>query len=198
MKPKYCFCLLCTILILAGCSYYPDPSVENENTWADSGYITVGSGLTVQNTDDRLALLSNLDTLSADGLYYATWAIGNSRPYENSDGDSIDLYDAQLYLLLGEFPGDTDAQETMGKWLAAGKTNYEVLTEEEITCNGQAYTLITYNCTNEDNLYARGVSAFGICGDKALCIELTCQEGFTDDLKEIMIPFLNGCGFEKH
>lgn len=194
---KYSLCILCTAFFLTGCTSSPSPSGESENTWTDSGFITVGNTLTVQNTDNRLNLLNNIDALSADGLYYASWTMGSPEPYENSDGDTVDLYDVQIYLLLGEFPNSDDARDAMGKWLAAGKTNYEILTEEEITCNGQSYAFISYNCIHDDNPYARGVSAFGTRGGNAVCIELTCRENFEEDLKTIMIHFLDGCSYSK-
>lgn len=183
--------MLCS-LTLTGCSYFPS-AAENtpEDTWADSGYVTIGSSLTIQNTDSRLTLQNNIDTLASDGLYYAAWTIGNSIPFENSDGDTVDLYDAQLYLLSGEFPSVENAQASAAQWLAAGKANYEILEEEEITCNGQPYTMITYRCISEDNPYDRGISAFGVCGSNAVCVELTCRENFKEDLESILLPFLN-------
>lgn len=193
---RYLFCILCIAFLLTGCSYFPSfLEGEEEDTWADSGSVAVGKCLTIQNTANRLDLQKNIDTLSADGLYYAAWTIGDSESYENGDGETVDLYDAQLYLLLGEFPTDGEAQEAMDKWLAAGKTNYEVLSEEEIVCNGQPYILITYNCVSENNPYDRGVSAFGVYGENAVCIELTCKEEFGEDEKEILVEFLEGCAY---
>lgn len=192
---KNSFCILCAMFLLTGCASSPSLSEESGTAWADSGFITVGSTLTVQNTDSRLNLLNHMDALSADGLYYASWTIGDPEPFENSNGNTIDVYDAQIYLLLGEFPGSEDARDTMGKWLAAGKANYQILTEEEITCNGQSYSFISYNCINEDNPYARGVSAFGVCRSNAVCVELTCRESFDEDLKTLMVQFLNGFSY---
>lgn len=195
---KYLLCMICVTFMLTGCSYFPSfLEKEEEDTWADSGSVAIGKSLTIQNTANRLDLQRNIDTLSADGLYYAAWTIGDSEPYENGDGDTVDLYDAQLYLLLGEFPNGEEAQEAMDKWLTAGKTNYEVLSEEEIICNGQPYILIAYNCVSENNPYDRGVSAFGLYEDNAMCIELTCRESFEEDEKGILIEFLNGCVYGK-
>lgn len=193
MKLKYFFCFFCITLMLAGCSsMYSSPK---KDTIEVSDYITIGRYLTIQNTDNRLSLLSNMDTLAADGLYYAAWTIGNAEFYENSDGETVDLYDAQLYLLLGEFRDKVSAQNNMTKWVDAGKTNYEVFDEEEVVCNGQSYLLLTYNCVNADNPYDRGVSAFGVYDDSAICIELTCRENFEENLRAILIDFLNRCTF---
>ena len=138
-----------------------------------------------------------MDALTADGLYYAAWTMGDAKDYENSDGKTVDLYDAQLYLLLGEFPEETEAECNRDKWLDAARTNYEVLDEEEISCNGQTYTLLAYNCISDENPYARGMSAFGVYLDNAVCIELTCQESFDEDLRTILTGFLNNCTYER-
>ncbi len=196
-KLKYLFYIFCFSFLLTGCSFFPSTLEKNENTWADSGSITVGNMLTVQNTDDRLALINHMDTLSADGLYYASWAMGSPEPFQNSAGDMIDLYDAQFYLLLGEFPDDESAKGAMGKWLAAGKANYDILSEEEIICNGQPYTFITYQRAHDDIPYHRGVSAFGQFHNYAVCIELTCKEDFEEDLTALMNDFLNACSYKK-
>lgn len=84
----------------------------------------------------------------------------------------------------------------MNQWLAAGKTNYEILSEEENICNGQTYTFITYNCISTDNPYDHGISAFCVNKNNAVCIELTCLKDFPEDLKTILLDFLNGCSFD--
>ncbi|MCM1087808.1 MAG: hypothetical protein NC419_06600 [Muribaculaceae bacterium] len=198
MKTKFFF-LLCAVwsiaLILGGCSFIPDIQNTGNNSAAADGTVTVGNYLTVKDVDSRLTLLNNMDTLSANGLYYASWTMGSSEPYENSDGETVDLYDAQLYLLAGEYKDAEAALDNQTAWLDAAKTNYDVSTEEEITCNNQPYTLITYNCVKEENPYARGVSAFGVYKECAVCIELTCREGFEEDLNRILVDFLEHCGY---
>lgn len=193
MKLKFSFCVLCIALLLSGCSIFP--SGEREDTWTDSGYVAIGHCLTIKNSGSGLSLLENMDVLSADGLYYASFTMGTSQPYENSDGETVDLYDAQLYLVLGEYAASTTAQNNMNKWLTAAKENYQVLQEEEINIDGQLYSLITYRFTNETNPYDRGISAFGMNENNAVCIELTCRENFEDDLRAIMIDFLNHCTY---
>lgn len=191
-KVKHIACILIVTLVLSGCSLLPS-NLENDVD-ADSEYITVG-GLTIHNVDNRLTVLDKMDALSADGLYYASWTAGDSEPYENSDGDTVDLYDAQLYLLLGEYKSAATAQENMDNWLNAGKTNYDITNEETIICNGQSYTMITYNFTNEENPYAHGVSAFGVHENIAVCAELTCRENYQEDLQEMLTGFLNNCTY---
>ena len=192
-KLKHITCILCILSALTGCSVLPS---SNDNTVVDSEYVTVGGSLTVHNTDDRLTLLSNMDALSADGLYYASWTSGSSEPYENSDGDTVDLYEAQLYLLLGEFKNNDAAQQNMDTWLSAAQTSYDVAEEETITCNGLTYTMVTYNFQNEENPYARGVSAFGVYNNLAVCAELTCRDGYQEDLQQMLTDFLDNCTYK--
>lgn len=190
----YILCTLCIVSVLTGCAVLP--SVTDNNTVVDSEYVTIGSRLTVHKTDSRLTLLNNIDALSADGLYYASWTAGNSEPYENSDGDTVDLYDAQLYLLLGEFKSPDAAQQNMDNWLAAGQANYDVTAQETIICNDQSYTVVTYNFSNEENPYSHGVSAFGVNNDLAVCAELTCRENYDEDLRQMLMDFLNNCTYD--
>lgn len=191
---KYIVCILCATVTLTGCSILP--SLSDSGAVTDSEYVTIGGHLTVHNTDTRLTLLDNIDVLSADGLYYASWVSGDSKPYENSDGDTVDLYDAQLYLLMGEFRNPDTAEKNMESWLAAGQTNYDITDEVAITCNGQSYTVIIYNFQNEENPYSHGVSAFGVHEDLAVCVELTCREDYQEDLQEMLTDFLDSCTFQ--
>lgn len=194
------FCIIFASLMLTGCAVISSAlsNEETENTWDESGYVAVGDILTVQNADNRLSLLDNKDALASDGLFYCAWTIGSSEPYENSEGDTVDLYDAQLYLLLGAFVNGEKAQTNMDDWLATAKMNYEIVSEEEITCNGQGYTLITYNFINESNPYVRGASAFGVSDSNAVCVELACRENFEDDPATILTDFLNNCSYNNN
>lgn len=193
MKSKLIFFMLCFSLMLSGCSSF-SPKLEKEPV-ENTARITMGSSLEVENTDDRLILIDNNSVLAADGLYYASWGMGNKESYENSDGDMVDLYDAGLYLLLGESKDSKAAQDNMNKWLEAARGNYEILEEETILCNDQSYTLLTYNCTNEDNPYEQGISAFGVCKSSAVCLEFTYREPFKDDPKSILTAFLDHCTY---
>lgn len=190
-------CVLCiAVFSLAGYFYTSSPMIQNrEDTWTNSGFLKIGHNLVIKNPYNGLSLLDNKDALSANGLYYAAWTMGGSEPYENSEGQTVDLYDAQLYLVLSEHKNGTEADNDMVKWLDAAKKNYEVLSEEEITCNKQLYSLITYNCVNEENPYDRGISAFGVYNNDTVCIELTCRENFEEDLRTILLSFVDSCTY---
>ena len=55
--------------------------------------------------------------------------------------------------------------------------------------------MVTYTFANKENPYARGVSAFGVYENCAVCVELTCQDGYDEDLQEMLIDFLQECSY---
>lgn len=196
--------LLCATFIVTGCAASSgkngtdtgeaEPS-QAETAQAESDIISIGKHLKIEKPGSGLTLLDNKDVLASDGLYYAAWVTGSASPYRNSDGETVDLYDAQLYLLLGEFTDNGYAVSNQDSWLAAARNNYEITQEDTIDCDGISYTVLTYNCINEENPYARGVSAFGVYENIAVCIELTCQETFQEELSPILTDFLNHCTY---
>lgn len=183
---------VCMMLLLAGCASTPKNAADGQKWQEDWTRIGTRVGVDVPG---KLTLLDSKDTLAADGLYYAAWVSGDSVPYKNSDGKTIDLYDAQLYFLTDEAESKEKAKKRYDVWLAAAKENYTVDTEDTVTLNGQTYTLITYSCTSKDNPYDHGVSAFGVCGTTTVCAEFTCLENYTGDLEALLTKFLNGCHF---
>lgn len=190
---KYFLCFLCIFIFCAfiGCS---GPSLSGK-TASEDGSVLVGSRLRIQDIDKRLILQDNHDTLSADGLYYATWVMGDRIDYQNAQGDLIDLYDAQLYLLLGETKTGSSAVEKKNTWLSAARENYVISDEKERSCNGVSYSMISYSFQKKDAPYSRGISAFAVYDNCAVCIELTCRENFQDDLESILTVFLENCSY---
>ncbi len=197
MKPtfKFALCLFCLLTTITSCSFIP--SVIEKEPIENTTFLKVGRHLEVNNTNENLILYDYKEALASDGLYYASWRIGDATPYENSDGDTVDLYDAQLYLLLGEFTNNENAQDNKNTWLEKAKSTYKILSEEETICNEQTYLIITYTFSGKTNPYARGVSAFSIYKNSALCLELTCQADFTGDLKAIITEFLENCTYNE-
>ncbi|MDE7233314.1 MAG: hypothetical protein K2N37_09615 [Lachnospiraceae bacterium] len=198
MKTKRLFLImgLSLTLMLTGCAASPSGLEESAVAVEDSEYVTIGSHLTVHKTDDRLTLVDHKDALASDGMYYASWTAGSPEEYENSEGDTVDLYDAQLYLLLAECKTAEAAEDNGKSWLDAGYANYEVTADETIICNGQTYTLLSYQFSNEENPYSHGVSAFGVFENCAVCVEFACQEAYGEDLKEMLTDFLEGCSYK--
>lgn len=186
---KYIACILCMALLLTGCSLF---------SLSDESHLKMGSSVEINNIDSRFALLDNVGDLVTEGLYYASWGMGEKEVYKDeASSKSVDLYDARLYFLLGEYDNEEEAQNNMDSWLASAKENYELLNEEEITCNGQAYSLLTYNLKGGNGFYVKGVSVFGMSSSNAVCIELTGREKCKEDLREILINFLENCSFIK-
>lgn len=179
-------------LFLSGCSQSPQ-STSSGQKW-QSEWTMVGKNIGIE-APAQLTLSENNEALAANGLYYATWVTGDSVPYTNSDGKSVDLYDAQLYFLASESRNGEKALENCANWLDKARENYDIKTEETVICGEQSYTLITYQCAGEDTPYAKGVSAFGTHGVNAVCAEFTCVENYEEDLESILTEFLNGCHY---
>lgn len=99
MKKSKVLFPVCLILFLTGCASKPQ-SAKDGQKWSDD-WTVIGTSVGVE-ASTKLTLLDIKEGLAADGLYYATWISGNSVSYENSEGDTIDLYDAQLYFLTNE------------------------------------------------------------------------------------------------
>lgn len=97
-------------------------SVAEKEPIENTACLKIGRSLEVSNTNESLILYDYKDALAGDGLYYAFWHIGDAMPCENSDSDTVDLYDAQLYLLLGEFASAEKTQENETEWPEREKT----------------------------------------------------------------------------
>lgn len=180
--------------MLTGCS--SASSLLEKEPIENTAFLEIGRHLAVNNTNESLILYDYKEALAGDGLYYASWRIGEPETYENSDGDMVDLYDAQLYLLLGEFISNEKAQDNKNIWLETGKSNYDIIDEKDVVCNGQDYLIMSYTFKNKDNPYSRGVSAFAVHENYAVCTELACQENFEGDVETILTEFLENCTYK--
>lgn len=192
MRYHYLFCFFFITLILTGCSA---TSAKTEADAENPSHITVGNILEVKNIDNRLVLLDHKETLAADGLYYISWGMNCQEDDKNNENDSSLQYDAQLYLLLGESISSEEAQHNMDTWLTAAKTNYEIVTEKEISCKEQSYSILLYDRNTTNSIYTKGISAFGRIDQNAICIELICTENFDEDLETILTDFLDNCSY---
>lgn len=188
MKKTKLFLILCATALLCGCS---KPAPE-EPYVPEDGIARLGSRITVEPFD-QLTLLEVNDSLSKKGLYYATWKDGEASSYENRQGDTVDLYDAQLTFLASEAVDELEAKENYNFWISTAEENYDVYETETITCNEQEYTLMSYNRNDEDSPHPHGMSAFAINGKTGVCIEFTCSEDYNKDLKPILTDFLEHC-----
>lgn len=180
------FLALC--LCLSGCGQNIPAAAADGAPW-DESWVSVGGILGV-DTPEGLDPRENSGALAASGMYYATWSAGEAVPYTNEDGESAELYDAQVYLLLAGYSAAGRAEETAAEWLAMASERYDVQGISMETYNGQTFTVAVYTLRSETNPYARGASAFGVYRNYAISAELTCRAGFEGEPQAILASFL--------
>ena len=180
-------------LLVPSFSRYPDVAVDGTK-W-DRSWEMLGTMLGVEPPGDGLRLLNNDTALAGDDTYYASWVTGESTDYTNSEGKAVDLYPAQVYLLLYGCADETAAKEAYDDWMAREEATYTVRERREASHNGVDYELLLYDVTSDTNPYSRGVSAFALCGHYVIIAELTCTEAFEGDEVGIMDRFLDRCHY---
>ena len=192
MKRSLFALLLAGCICLAGCT--PVPAVTTDGAGWDDDWITIG-GIVGVDTPEGIDPRENNDTLSIQGMYYATWSIGESEPYTNEDGDEAQLYDAQIYFLLAGYDAAEKAEASAAEWQSMANERYTVSQTLSQTCGGQDFTMLAYTFDSDTNPYAAGASAFGVYRNYAISVELSCREGFTGDPLEILTDFLDHCHY---
>ena len=175
---KYAAALLMTgLLMLSGCGQYPEQAADG-TPW-DPNWTMLGSVLGAEEPGNGFSLLDNYSVLTGEDIYYAAWAAGEPTDYTNEDGEDVQVYDAQIYLLAAGYADEAQAQQNQEEWIARQQETYTVTDSWSETRNGQEYTLLAYECGSETNPYHRGVSAFTVYGTYAVSAELACRESFT-------------------
>ncbi|OUN06405.1 hypothetical protein B5G43_09585 [Flavonifractor sp. An92] len=185
--------LLTGLLGLSGCSSYPEQAADG-TPW-DPDWTMLGSVLGAEEPGNGFSLQENYSVLTGEDIYYATWVAGESSAYTNEDGEDVDVYDAQLYLLAVGCADESYALQNQEDWIARQQETYTVTETWSETRNGQEYTLLAYECGSETNPYQRGVSAFTVYGNYAISAELACRAEFTGQEREILLQFLDGCHY---
>lgn len=185
--------LLGGLLSLNGCSRYPDQAADG-TPW-DPYWTMLGSVLGVEEPENDFTLQENYSVLTGEDIYYATWVTGEPDAYTNEDGEDVEVYDGQIYLLMTGCADEEYARQSMEDWMAREQESYTVTETWTETCNGQDYTLMAYQCGSETNPYSRGVSAFTVYGSYAISAELACQEEFAGEEQEVLLQFLEGCHY---
>lgn len=193
MKKGICLLLAALCLCLTGCTPPPPEKAADGGGW-DESWVTVGGVLGV-DTPEGLTARENNDSLSANGMFYATWSMGEGEPYTNEDGDEATLYDAQIYVLLAGYTPAEKAESTLDEWIGMAENRYTVENRTEQTCNGQPFTVLDYSYDSDTNPYDRGMAAYGVYRNYAICVELSCRESFTGDEAELMAEFLEHCHY---
>lgn len=180
-------------LLVPRFSRYPE-SAEDGQKW-DRGWEMLGSVLGVEPPGNGFALLNNDTALSGNDTYYASWVAGEAKPYTNAEGKPVDLYPAQIYLLLYGCADEAAAGEALSDWMARERGTYTVREEYDDTLNGRAYRVLRYDCGSDTNPYSRGISAFSRFGRYVVIAELTCTAGYEGDERAVLTAFLNGCHY---
>ncbi len=146
--------LMAGLLGLSGCSQYPDKTADGA-PW-DHSWTILGSVLGVEEPGNGFSLLDNYSVLTGEDIYYAAWVTGEPAPYTNEDGEEVEVYDAQIYLLAAGCADEAYAQQNEEEWMARQQETYAVTKTWTETRNGQEYTLLAYECGSETNPYERG------------------------------------------
>lgn len=184
--------MLC--LCLTGCAADLPPERAADGLDWDESWVTVG-GVMGADAPEGMDPRENNEALAANGMYYAAWSMGDAEPYTNEDGEEVELYDAQIYLLLGRYRSAKEAENTLSQWEDMASLNYAIESTVEETHNGVDFTVITYTFSSEANPYARGASAFGVYENCAVSVEFTCRECFDGDAAQLLASFLDNCHY---
>lgn len=183
-------------LILGGCTSYPEKALDG-SSW-DKEWTLLGSVAGVE-TDPGcgLVLSENPMSLAGNDNFYATWTVGEARPFTNEEGKETDLYDAQVYMLVysnsirkGEIPEDT-----MEDWMARERETYEILDERTEEACGLTYHVMDYKVLSQSNPYSRGTSAFAVYGSYTITVEIAATETFGEDTAPVLSDFLSACHY---
>lgn len=137
MKKRLVLCL-CTMLVLSGCGKAALPKAVDGTAWGED-WVTLGNVVGV-DTPEGLTAQENSDALSAKGMCYATWSIGQAEPHINEDGEDAQLYDAQVYLLTAGYDSTQKAAEAAEEWLAMANERYAVEETKTEAYNGQEFS----------------------------------------------------------
>lgn len=180
-------------LLIPGFSRYPERA--DDGTKWDRSWEMLGTTLGVEAPGNGFTLLNNDTALAGDDTYYASWVTGEPIDYTNADGKAVDLYPAQIYLLLYGCADELSAGEALSDWMAREMDTYQVRERRDETHNGHDYRLLVYNCGSDTNPYSRGISAFTQFGHYVAIAELTCTEAFDGDEAALLADFLDGCHY---
>lgn len=179
---------------LAGCTAGPLPDKAADGSPWDESWTAVGNMIGV-DAPEGMTLYENNEALAANGMYYAAWSMGESEPYTNGDGEDVELYGAQVHLLLGRCQSGKKAGDMLAQWQELAGRQYAIGSTAQESHNGVDFTAITYTFESESNPYARGASAFGVYGTCAVSVELTCRECFDGDAAQLLGSFLDHCHY---
>lgn len=187
------FLLILALIVLGNVvdfSRYPSAAADGA-AW-DQSWEMLGKTVGIAPPGHNLTLQANNSVLAGEDTYYATWTVGEPVPYTNEDGDLVDLYPAQLYVLLYGCQDEAAARAACGDFLDRERQTYAVQSEGTALHTGQDYTVLNYTCISDANPYDRGCSAFAVYENFVFVAELTCQKDFGGDVEQILSDVLDG------
>ena len=171
-------------------SQYPSAAADGA-AW-DKNWEMMAKVVGIEAPGDGLTLLTNNSVLAGEDTYYASWTVGEPAPYTNADGDEVDLYPAQLYVLLYGCADQAAAESACAGFLAREQQTYTVHSQRTEEHNAQRYTVLDYTGGSAGNPYGRGSSAFAVRGNYVLVAELLAQDSFDGDVSRMLSAFLDG------
>ena len=187
--------IVAAALLVPAFSRYPSEALDGAK-W-DKSWEMLGTVLGVEAPGNGLTLLNNDTALAGDDTYYASWVSGEPTNYVNADGKDVDLYPAQVYLLLYGCADEAAAKEAYAEWMAREEETYSVRERKDATHNGVDYQLLLYDVASEINPYSRGASAFALYGKYVVIAELTVTDAFDGDEEAMLADFLDKCHYGK-
>ena len=173
---------------------YPEKAADGA-AW-DKSWEMMGAAVGIEPPGGGLTLLANNSILAGSDTYYAAWTAGEAAKYTNADGDEVDLYPAQLYVLLYGCADAAEAEAACADFLAREKATYIVQDERTETHSAQDYTVLDYTGGSADNPYDRGSAAFAVRGSYVLVAELLAQDSFDGDVPQLLADFLDGVHYD--
>lgn len=173
--------------------HYPDAALDG-TPW-NKDWAMLGTVLGVEEPGNGFAPKDNHSILTTDDTFYATWVAGDTVPFTNEEGKEVEVYEAQIYLLLYGCADAAAAQEACADWMARERELYTVTGSPSAAHNGVAYQLLVYDCGSDTNPYHNGASAFGVYKNYAVVAELTCREGYAGNAEAQLADFLRCCHF---
>ena len=171
-------------------SQYPSAAADGA-AW-DKNWEMMAKVVGIEAPGGGLTLLTNNSVLAGEDTYYASWTAGEPSPYTNADGDEVDLYPAQLYVLLYGCADQAAAESACADFLAREQETYTVQDQRTEEHNAQRYTVLDYTGGSAGNPYGRGSSAFAVRGNYVLVAELLAQDSFDGDVSRMLSAFLDG------
>ena len=182
---------LCALLLaLAGCGPKLPAAAADGEPWSED-WTMVGQKLGVEGPGEAFTLQ---DVKGSKNLYFTAWSAGEAQTHTDSEGEEVQVYDAQVVVLLSDKGSDEAAQADVDELLSLAEGSYTLSATAQETHNGQDFTVLTYTFPS-GSAYAQGASAFTVYDGCAVSVEVACQDAFTPPPADILSDFLDHCHY---